>query len=90
MRISSAGHLGLLLVVCLQSASCGGDEPPAGSAVVMAAAGSDRTVAKGSLVTLDGTDSRAAGPMTYAWTLSAPGGSAALLRLGAGLLAAVS
>jgi chitinase len=76
MAMASAGSLGLLLV-CLASAGCGeGEEPPV---VVVAVAGADRTVAKGSHVALDGTGSDGADRLTYAWTLSAPDGSAAEL-----------
>jgi chitinase len=76
MRMSSAGSLRLLLLVCLGSAGCGEDEEVPGPVAV---AGSDRTVAKGSHVTLDGTDSDGAGTLTYAWALSVPDGSAAAL-----------
>jgi len=45
----------------------------------IAHAGSDQVVPRGSLVTLDGLESRTSGSTTYSWTLTRPAGSSATL-----------
>lgn len=59
-----------IVVVCQDSAV---------NAAPVANAGMDQSVTTGSVVTLDGTGSSGADPLTYTWTLSSPAGSAATL-----------
>jgi hypothetical protein len=68
----------VLLPVYLHAGGCGGDGG-AEAAELLALAGDDRTVEKGSLVLLDGTDSDGPGALTYGWTVRGPDGSATML-----------
>jgi len=81
MGILSAGRLGVLLMVCLDITACGRGDDDSASALT-AFAGDDQVVAKGMVVRLDGsrsTGSDASDALTYAWSLTAPGGSTATL-----------
>jgi chitinase len=62
---------------CAETASCpdGGSRPDA----PVALAGADQAVARGMVVSLDGSHSRPVAQLAFEWTLEAPGGSSAEL-----------